>query len=84
MIENKEKKTFHTIAEVSKIFDENQHTLRFWERSFPILKPMHSSTYRRYYREKDLQIIKVIKSLLRDDLYSMAGAKKQLGKRFRF
>jgi len=70
-------KTFYTISEVSKKYQEPQHVLRFWERHFEILKPMQSSN-RRYYRQEDLKILSSIQKLLREDLFTIEGAKKKL------
>lgn len=32
-------KLYYTISEVSKIVDEPQYVLRYWEKEFPLLKP---------------------------------------------
>ena len=80
MIENKEEeKIFYTISEVSRSFDEPQYTLRYWEAFFPQLKPMQSCG-RRYYRQSDIDIISKIRALLREELYTIEGARRQLGK----
>jgi DNA-binding transcriptional MerR regulator len=35
---------------------------------------------RRYYRQSDIEIISKIRALLRDELYTIEGARRQLGK----
>lgn len=70
-------KIFYTISEVSSKYEEPQHVLRFWEREFELLKPMQSSN-RRYYRQEDLKILSTIQKLLREDLFTIEGAKKKL------
>ena len=70
-------KIFYTISEVSSKYEEPQHVLRFWEREFELLKPMQSSN-RTYYRQEDLKILSTIQKLLREDLFTIEGAKKKL------
>lgn len=74
-------KIFLTISEVSQKFEEPQHVLRYWERQFEMLKPTQSVN-RRYYRSKDIEIISNIKKLLRDDMFTIEGAKKKLNEMY--
>jgi|TARA_B110000211_G_scaffold233894_1_gene301499 DNA-binding transcriptional MerR regulator len=52
------------------------HTLRFWEKKFKQLKPTVLSGGRRYYNEKNLEIIKMIIYLLKDQGLTIKGAIK--------
>tara|TARA_X000001382_G_scaffold91217_1_gene65747 strand:+ start:187 stop:450 length:264 start_codon:yes stop_codon:yes gene_type:complete len=72
-------KTFYSIREVCTMLNEEPHVLRFWENKIDKLKVLRINT-KRHYREKDIDILKRIKSLLRDDLYTIEGAKKALQK----
>ena len=56
------------------------HTLRYWEKQFKQIKPSIRAGKRRYYSRKDFQIIKLIKSLLRDKGLTINGVKKILDK----
>ena len=75
------------ISEVSQKLDiENRkdtklstHTLRFWESKFKQLKPTFLAG-RRYYSEKDLKMIKLIRFLLKEQGLTIEGAKKILNK----
>ena len=51
------------------------HTLRFWESKFSQIKPIFVSG-RRYYTRKDVEVISLIKFLLKDQGLTIAGAKK--------
>ena len=54
------------------------HTLRYWETQFKQIKPTIKAGNRRYYYQKDYQIIKNIKFLLRDKGLTINGVKKIL------
>ncbi|MDR3326134.1 MAG: MerR family transcriptional regulator [Rhodospirillaceae bacterium] len=69
---------FRTISEVSEILDIPKHVLRFWESKFPQIKPLKRGGGRRYYRPKDLQLLKVIRDLLYNEGYTIRGAQKIL------
>ena len=70
---------FRTISEGATDLEVPQHVLRFWENKIDKLKVLKINT-KRHYRQKDIDILKRIKSLLRDDLYTIEGAKKALQK----
>lgn len=71
-------KLYYSISEVSKLIDEEQHILRYWEKEFDQLKPKKNRGGNRIYSDRDIEIIKVIKSLLREDKLSLKGAKEQI------
>ncbi len=73
-------KLYYSISEVSKFVDEEQHILRYWEKEFSQLKPRKNRGGNRIYSEKDVQLIKIIKNLLRSEKLSLKGAKEQLNK----
>lgn len=73
-------KLYYSISEISKLIDEEQHILRYWEKEFAALKPRKNRAGNRVYSERDLQIIKSIKILIRDEKLSLKGAKEQLDK----
>ena len=54
------------------------HTLRYWETQFKQIKPLIRAGKRRYYSKKNLQIIKLIKFLLREKGLTINGVKKIL------
>lgn len=69
---------YYSITEVSKLLNEEQHVLRYWEREFPQLRPQKNRAGNRVYSEKDIAILKVIRRLLREERYTVAGAKEHL------
>jgi DNA-binding transcriptional MerR regulator len=71
-------KMFYQIREVREITDVKSHVLRYWETEFSQLRPDKGSTGQRIYRAKDLRLIKRIKTLLYDEKFTIAGAKRRL------
>jgi DNA-binding transcriptional MerR regulator len=72
------KKMFYTIKEISKLLDENESTLRFWEGEFKELRPRRSSGGKRLYSEDDIKLLEKIKYLLRERKFSIEGAKDHM------
>ena len=56
------------------------HTLRFWESKFKQIKPTILSGSR-YYSKKDVEIISLIKFLLKEQGLTIEGVKKILNKK---
>ncbi len=52
------------------------HVLRYWESEFPTLKPRKTRNGSRRYRQPDIDEILAIKTLLYDEGYKIAGARK--------
>jgi DNA-binding transcriptional MerR regulator len=71
-------KLYYSITEISQMIAEEQHVLRYWEREFPQLRPQKNRAGNRVYTQRDLAILKVIKRLLRQERYTVAGAKEYL------
>jgi DNA-binding transcriptional MerR regulator len=73
-------KLFFKIGEVCELAGLEPYVLRFWESEFPILAPQKSKAGHRVYRRKDVEMVLKIKSLLYDRGFTIAGARRQLGK----
>ncbi|MDE3057432.1 MAG: MerR family transcriptional regulator [Bacteroidota bacterium] len=72
------KKLYYSISEVSKITDLEQYVLRYWESEFEQLKPAKNRAGNRIYTNKDIKFILYIKQLLREERYTIEGAKQVL------
>lgn len=72
------KKLYYSISEVSKLTGLEQYILRYWETEFEQLKPSKNRAGNRIYTNKDIRLILEIKRLLRDEKYTIEGAKKIL------
>ncbi len=70
-------KHYYSIGEVAEKLKVPNTLLRFWEKEFN-LKPNRNRIGRRRYSVKDLQSIEQIYRLLKIELYTIKGAKRQL------
>lgn len=70
------KKLYYSISEVSRICDLEQYVLRYWETEFEQLNPAKNSSGNRIYTNKDIKMILLIKKLLKEEKYTIEGAKK--------
>ncbi|HEY8006612.1 MAG TPA: MerR family transcriptional regulator [Methylocella sp.] len=75
---NKNADAFRTISEVAGELDLPQHVLRFWETRFPQIKPLKRAGGRRYYRPKDIEVLRAIKHLLYKEGYTIRGVQRVL------
>ena len=83
---NKSEKSYKTIGEVVKILGLKcrygqktpTHTIRFWEKNFKQIKPKIFSNKRRYYDQTNIDLLKKIKFLLKDQGMTIYGVKKLL------
>jgi len=71
-------KLYFRIGEVARLCKLPTYVLRFWETEFPQLKPGKSSTGQRMYRRRDVENVLVIKKLLYQDGFTIAGARQVL------
>lgn len=72
------KKLYYSISEVSKLTGLEHYVLRYWETEFVQLNPTKNRAGNRIYTNKDIQTVLKIKKLLRDEKYTIEGAKKHL------
>ena len=70
------KKLYYSISEVSKITGLEQYVPRYWESEFEQLKPAKNRAGNRIYTNRDIKLILYIKKLLRDERYTIEGAKQ--------
>ena len=83
---NKEDNSYKTISEVVKILNLKSkkgdslptHTLRFWEKEFKQIKPKILTGNRRYYDNKNIELLRKIKFLLKDQGMTINGVRKIL------
>ena len=54
------------------------HTIRFWEKEFKQIKPKILNGNRRYYDKTNVDLLKKIKFLLKDQGMTINGVKKLL------
>ncbi len=54
------------------------YVLRYWESEFKLLRPKKNPAGQRLYRQRDLELVRRIKSLLYEERLTLEGAKKRL------
>jgi DNA-binding transcriptional MerR regulator len=68
-----------SIGEVSKMLGVESHTLRYWEKEFKdFIKPARISRKNRVYNTDDVQVLQSIRDLLAIELFTIAGARRQM------
>jgi DNA-binding transcriptional MerR regulator len=71
-------RVYFRIGEVSSIVGVDPHVLRYWESEFKVIKPRRAKSKQRLYRRQDVEKLLQIKSMLHDEGYTIAGAKRLL------
>lgn len=72
------KKLYYSISEVSEMTGLAPHVLRYWETEFSELSPKKNRAGNRVYTGEDLEVLDQIQRLLRDEKYTLAGARQAL------
>src|SRR4029453_7321598 len=71
-------KLYYRIGEVSDIVGVEPHVLRYWETEFRSIRPQKSSKGQRVYSRRDVEKLLRVKDLLRNQGFTIAGARKRL------
>ncbi len=74
-------KKYFTIGEVSEKLGLSTSLIRFWESEFEVLNPKKNKKGLRKYTLKDIDIIQQIFFLLKNEGFTIEGAKKAFSKR---
>ena len=83
---NKTHDAYKTIGEVVKILKLKStkgnslptHTIRYWEKEFKQIKPKILNGKRRYYDSKNIELLKKVHFLLKEQGMTIKGVKKIL------
>jgi DNA-binding transcriptional MerR regulator len=78
MRERQDTKIYYSISEASAIAKVKPHVLRYWETQFKMLRPKKNKAGNRMYRKRDLKLIQLIKELLYEKGFTIAGARRKL------
>jgi len=72
-----DKETFK-IGEVAKLLELEPYVLRYWETEFEQLAPEKTRSGQRVYKRADIEQLIKIRELLYTELFTIAGARRQL------
>ena len=83
---SKFEEAYKTIGEVVKIIGLKSkkgqsiptHTIRYWEKEFKQIKPKILNGNRRYYNQKNIELLKKVHFLLKEQGMTIKGVKKIL------
>ena len=83
---NKSEEAYKTIGEVVRILGLKSkkgqslptHTIRYWEKEFKQIQPIILNGNRRYYDKKNIDLIKKVHFLLKEQGMTINGVKKIL------
>jgi DNA-binding transcriptional MerR regulator len=81
LIENKKEEPLISIRDAAKIIGVPPHTIRYWEKEFSdfLVAPRTLGKQRRY-GDQQLHKLRTIFRMLKEEGYSIAGAKRALAK----
>jgi DNA-binding transcriptional MerR regulator len=71
-------KIHFTIGEVAAQLQVAPSLIRFWEKEFPQLKPQKTEGGTRKFTQKDIQVLKRIYHLVKEEGFTLQGAKERL------
>jgi len=71
-------KLYYRIGEVSKLTGVKAHVLRYWETEFRWMAPPKSRSKQRLYRKRDIEFVWLLKKLLWEERYTIAGARQRI------
>ena len=78
MADNDGLKMYYSIREVAEMVDIPEYTLRFWEKEIPSLKPKKAPGGARQYTEKDIELIRLIHHLVKEQGLTIKAARERL------
>lgn len=71
-------KKYYKIRDTAEILNVSEATLRYWEREFPEVKPMRSTSNQRYYTPDDIEVLRIIYYLVKVRGLKIEAAKEQM------
>jgi len=67
-----------SIGEAERLTGLKAHVLRYWEEVVPFIRPRKDDQGRRYYRTRDIELIRRVKHLVQVKKYTLEGAGERL------
>ena len=72
------KRKYFSIGEVASLLNVNTSLIRFWESEFEFINPKKNKKGLRKYTNEDINKLKKIYSLLKEEGFTIDGARKHL------
>lgn len=77
-----EAKLFYKMDEVARLTGVDKATIEAWEKEFPFLTSGITGTGQKFFRARDLDIIRRIKDLLAAESLTLAGVRRKIEAEF--
>lgn len=71
-------KRYYRISDVVELLGLPASTIRYWESEFPALRPKRSQGGVRLYTPSDIEVLRVIRFLIKDKGLTMQGAREHM------
>jgi len=71
-------KLYYKIGEVSEMLNVNPSLIRFWEKEFSTIKPKKNRRGNRVFTAKDIEELKKIYNLVKEQGHTLDGARRIL------
>lgn len=68
----------YSIGEVEQITGVKSYVLRYWEEIIPCFAPRKDESGRRFYTQREIDIIRRLKYLIYEKRYTIDGARSQI------
>ena len=75
---NKALKLYYSVSEVAQMLGVSESLLRFWEKEFPQITPKKAGRGIRQYRKEDIDTLKLIYHLVKEQGMTLQGARQRL------
>lgn len=72
------KKLLYSMGEVSEMFDVKPSLIRYWESQFDVLRPKKNKKGNRLFTPEDVQMLKLIYHLVKEQGMTLEGARRSL------
>lgn len=72
------KKRYYRIGEVAEAFGVPSSMIRYWEQEFDMIKPKKNSKGDRMFTDVDIEKLKIVYHLAKEQGYSLEGVRKKL------
>ncbi|MDR1278942.1 MAG: MerR family transcriptional regulator [Treponema sp.] len=66
------------IGDVTRLLRVKAHVIRYWEQEVPLIRPRKDNLGKRYYSDRDIQILLRLKHLLYERHFTVEGAREEL------
>jgi len=76
--EKKVEKLYYSIGEVADMFGVNTSLIRFWEKSFDVIKPKKNKKGNRFFTKDDIENFHLIYYMVKEQGMTLKGAEKKL------